>query len=177
MRNIGLIAAVALLCLLVPGRAHASQVILTFDDIPQGAVGSYDGVTFDAGWTMYTNHQNPYNPHSGTGRVFDSVANGGLTFSQPTQVLGAWFAGPSSTVQFNLYNGATLVASSTVLWTSSTPTFLSTNYTGTVTRATVIGSASYFVMDDLTLFLPEPAMLLLLLPLAVLVLRRRSVPA
>ena len=79
---------------------------------------------------------------------------------------GAWFAGPSlATVQFNLYDASSnLLASSSVLTVSSTPTFLASGYAGNnVKTINVVSNApDFYVMDDVTYGVaatPEPGSL------------------
>ena len=84
---------------------------------------------------------------------------------------GAWFSGLSTTsVQFRLYNDDVLVHTSAVLFTTATPTFLASGYSGLVDVVGVFSNANdYYVMDDVTYSdqqqtapIPEPATMLLL---------------
>jgi hypothetical protein len=80
---------------------------------------------------------------------------------------GAYFAGYSTaTVTFDLYNGATLVWTSSTLAPSGTPTWLASGYSGLVTSVDVVSpQPDFFIMDDFTYngtSTPEPGTLGLL---------------
>ena len=85
-------------------------------------------------------------------------------------------------MEFNLYNDGSLVWTSASLGTTSTPTFLSSGYSGAVDVVGVLSNANdFYVMDDVTYggdvtAAPEPAtMSLVLVSLVGLgVLRRRA---
>ena len=73
---------------------------------------------------------------------------------------GAWFAGYEDVdVTFKLYDHGALVATSSTLSTSATPTWLASGYAGLVDEV-VVSSADQgaWVMDDLTFSaaVPEP---------------------
>ena len=164
------------LILLASMSASATTTVVTFDDlIGTGTVADgYGGINWGGNWTFYDAVQPPYNPSSGTERVFDSQSAltdpfNTFSFVTPEVFDGAFFSGQTfDTVQFNLFNGTTLVWTSSSLTTSSTPTFLSSGYTGLVTKVQVSSlTPDFFVMDDVTYetgstTVPEPSSLLLL---------------
>ena len=52
----------------------ASATVINFDDLGDGVVpDGYQGVTWFGQWTNFTEAQDPYNPHSPPGRVYDGV--------------------------------------------------------------------------------------------------------
>lgn len=166
----------------------ASATVLSFDDLGGDASvpASYGGLDWSAGdWFAFGEAQDPYAAHSGDYRVTssfgdpDSATAIGLGTGKTFQ--GAWFAGlEGATVTFQLYEHGALVATSSTLDPSSTPTFLSSGYAGLVDE--VIVSSPFqgsWVMDDFTFSaaVPEssPATLLLAGVLAMsLAARRRS---
>jgi hypothetical protein len=137
------------------------------------------------GDARYDSYQSPYNPSfPPPERVYDNqgVSEGQFSFLSPVVFDGAWFAGYDfATVQFNLYLSSVLVASSSSLAPSGTPTFLGSGYAGLVDKVGVVAPADFFVMDDVTYesgsSTPEPASLSLVGGamglLAFVVLRRR----
>jgi hypothetical protein len=168
----------------------AAQTVLTFDDIPSnecnsttGNVGLYGGVDFQGKWTCFDNDQSPYNPQSGTNRIFASDGERNTVSSEFTfasrRFLGAWFAGESSTsVFFELFNGATLLHTSGSLFVSAVPAFLASGFGANVNRVRVVGSDVLWVMDDVTFgattVIPEPSTVVLLgIGLGALGLARR----
>lgn len=153
---------------LAPLASHAD--VLNFDDLVGfGAVGTYDGVDFSL-WTYYDTPQSPYNPSSGATRIFTTIEDVNqvetiFTFASPVVFNGAYFAG-NNDVFFNLYDASNnLVATSSDLSISATPTFLSSGYSGSVQTIGVVGYRGYFVMDDVTFnasAVPEPGSIALL---------------
>jgi hypothetical protein len=65
---------------------------------------------------------------------------------------GAYVSGTSGTggVTFEMFNGATLVATSTTLDQTSTPTFLASGYAGQVTSVEVLAANGFYVLDNIT---------------------------
>lgn len=143
---------------------HAAATVLTFDDLSgSGAVpDGYGGVTWSpGGWNYYGDYQPPYTPGSPPNRAYDQTTNGEFDFSSPVVFNGADFSGYDfATVQFEMFLGGTLVATSGVLAPSSSPTFLSSGYSGMVDMVYVVSpSPDFFVMDNVTFNggVPEPA--------------------
>ena len=120
-------------------------------------------------------HQAAYIPQSPPNRVLFNrnleagVAETLVTFIGGPKIFdGAYFSGFDD-VQFNLYIGATLVGTSSVLSlggigpSTHGPTFLASGYAGPVDTVGIVGDRSYFVMDNFTFEqVPEPSTLLLL---------------
>lgn len=169
-----LLSAVSLALAVTAAKPAAAQV-LTFEDLSgcagtnQVSVGVYDGVDFQHQFTCYAFDQPPYTAQSLPNRIY--AYSGGAnqlsgTFTFASQAFsGAYFSG-SAGVFFQLFNGATLVATSSVLNTTSTPTFLSSGYGGNVTSVTVNGNSAAYVLDNVTFggqsTVPEPSELALL---------------
>jgi hypothetical protein len=131
-----------------------AATVVTFDDlVGQGLVpNGYGGINWNGNWTYYGFAQPPYTPASPPNRVYDFVPSASFNFITPAVFNGAYFSGFSSaTVQFQLFNGATLVGTSGVLAPSATPTFLSSGYNGLVTQIDVNSPRpDFFVMDNVT---------------------------
>ena len=173
MRSTKLAGILGLLAL-VASPAH-SQTVIDFESVAacdnvSPNMGVFAGVDFRSEWTCYSFAQPPYNPSSGTNRLYavsgsSNASTGSFAFSGPQAFLGAFFAG-SADVTFNMYLGNTLVASSSTLTTTSTPTFLSSGYAGNVDEVQVVGNSVQWIMDDLTYgsavsVVPEPGSILL----------------
>lgn len=151
----------------------AGQIVADFEDAPvcdntRPNMGVYAGIDFMSQWTCYASPQPPFNPASGTNRVYavDGSANASSAFFSflggPVNFLGAYFSG-SANVVFNLFLGGSLMASSGSLLTTGTPTFLSAGYAGPVDKVQVVGGDVNWVMDDVTYsVVPEPGAILLL---------------
>jgi hypothetical protein len=177
--------------LAVLASSAAAQTVLTFDDVPSTScnnsalLGLYGGVDFQGRWTCFTDEQPPFNPRSGTARVFasDGVRNSPTSQFAFTsrQFSGAWFSGNGGTsVFFQLFSGATLLHTSGALGVSATPTFLASGFGTAVDRVRVVGSDVLWVMDDVTFgpttVVPEPSTYLLLATglVGIAMLRRRK---
>jgi len=151
--------AIAMAALAVPAYAN----VVTFDDLPGDGVvpDGYGGIIWNGQWNYYLDSQPPYTPQSTPTRVYDFVTNGTFDFSSPVVFNGAYFSGYDyAPVQFQLYLGGSLVATSGSLAPNATPTFLSSGYSGWVDEVQVVSpSPDYFVMDDVTYnqgAVPEP---------------------
>jgi hypothetical protein len=164
---------VILSVLILLGAVTASaDTVVTFDDLTGQALvpNGYGGINWNGNWTYYGFVQSPYTPKSGPNRVFDLSPSGDtFSFLTPEVFEGAFFSGFSSaTVKFNLFNGANLVWTSATLAPNSTPTFLSSGYSGMVTKVEVSSPVpDFFVMDNVTYAtgsttVSEPSSLLLL---------------
>lgn len=175
---------IAGLCVCFAACMSAATVVVNFDDLTGngGVPNGYAGMNWGGQWTYYDDVQPPYNPSSPPERVFDFVDEGQFSFLSPVVFDGAWFSGYDfATVQFNLYLSSVLVASSSSLAPSGTPTFLGSGYAGLVDEVGVVSpSPAFFVMDDVTYesgsSTPEPASLLLVggaMGLLAFVARRR----
>lgn len=161
----GVTVAVALA---TPSLARA-QTVQTFEDITcDGAVGQYGPVNYGNDWYCYGDAQPPYNPHSGTNRVYSPLDATPFFFTGgPVVFDGAWFSGYDfASVSFALFLGGAPVWTSATLNPSDVPTFLSSGYSGMVDEVRVLTAATqFYVMDDVTFnssTVPEPASLALL---------------
>lgn len=164
-----------LLMTLVPALASTghAQTVIDFETVPlcnnaRPNMFSFGGIDFLGQWTCYSFAQPPFNPASGTNRIYavnggSNAATGEFTFQAPSTFFGAFLSG-SANVFFNLFLNNTLVAASAVLTSSATPTFLGSGYTGQVDRVSVVGSDVNYVLDDLTYgsVVPEPSTIILL---------------
>ena len=115
--------AAVLLALGLPAAAFA-QTVLTFDDVNTGfgvvpIPAGYGGVSWAANMGLWGFPQPPYDPQSPPNRVLFNLNGEGdvieslVTFIGGPKVFdGAYFSGFGN-IQFKLYNGATLVATST----------------------------------------------------------------
>ncbi|HTZ40718.1 MAG TPA: PEP-CTERM sorting domain-containing protein [Syntrophales bacterium] len=164
----------AAIFLFVPLLAHAN--VLTFDELTGQApmLSSYQGIiSWEPGsWSYYSWVQSPYNPHSGTTRLYAADRTPSWDFLTPAVYNGSWFSAISNvSLQMDLYLQGVLVYSTGTFGSlSNVPTFLATNYSGLVDRVVIntTGPRSW-VMDDLTYtpsgttsIVPEPSILLLL---------------
>ncbi|MEH2065635.1 MAG: PEP-CTERM sorting domain-containing protein [Nostoc sp.] len=166
--------------------ANASTVV-TFDDLTSNNLPTdnnllvpdgYGGIQWDNNWIYYGFAQNPYPPKSIPNRIYGNTSKWGVRpttsipfyFASPVIFDGGYFAGYdfSVPVSFSLYNGGTLQATSASLTPSSTPTFLSSGYTGLVDEVRVNWYNATLVLDNVTYHtaaVPEPASLIGLLGL------------
>jgi PEP-CTERM motif len=118
---------------------------------------------------LYSEPQPPFVPQSPPNRVLFNLGPFGVgesvvTFIGGPQVFdGAYFAGFND-VQFNLYSGATLVATSSILILGdfgsggSGPTFLASGYASPVDKVGIVGNRGFLTMDNFTYeSVPEPS--------------------
>jgi|SRR5215469_12499462 len=175
-------------------RESKADTVLTFDDLTgDGQVpNGYAGINWNDQWAYYDNSQPPYNPESGNERIYNLTSTGDrpedafFNFTSPVVFKGAYFAGfDITTVNFNLYDGASLVWTSAGINPTATPTFLSSNYSGPVTAVDVhdtgsSGTFDFYVMDNVTFAgttaAPEPSAIVPLCGLLALIglaVRRR----
>jgi hypothetical protein len=174
------IFVVLIALLYTPSNAIAvgPPTVLTFDDVatPGGNVvlmpPGYGGLNWASNMGVWGYVQPPFNAQSPPNRVLFNF-NGELgtveslvTFIGGPKIFdGAYFSGASN-VQFNLYSGTSLVATSSILSLGSGgsgPTFLASGYASPVDKVGIVGSRGLFSMDNFTFEqVPEPSTLLLL---------------
>jgi len=168
---------IARLALALAGTAFASAAsatVLSFDDLApnQALPSNYGGLDWSASdWSTFQTND-PYNAHSGDTSIITGFGDtdamtviglgDGMTFQ------GAWFSGlDGANVAFEMLYQGRVVALSATLDPSSTPTFLSSGYSGLVDQVMVLAGAYQddFAMDDFTFAaaVPEPASAPLLL--------------
>jgi hypothetical protein len=155
----------------------AGATVCTFEELGPGAgtvPTGYCGINWAGEWQYYDTPQDPYNPHSGTERVFTTgnAPSAEFFFSSPVTFNGAWFSGYSTIngdndINFFLYLGGSLQATSGILVPTNVPAFLASGYSGPVDEILVFSNQTlgYFVMDDVTYngsTTPEPGSLGLL---------------
>lgn len=137
----------------------AAAAIVSFDDLSGSGVvaDGYSDINWDGNWAYYNASQDPYNPSSGTQRVYGNYGTigfgyKGISFSFLADSIfdGAYFAGTSTSVYFQMLLDGAVVATSGTLGLSGTATFLSSGYSGLVDTVKVFGSVGYYVMDDVT---------------------------
>ena len=184
-----LISHLALAFACAAAAPFASATVLTFDDItPDDLVAAnYGSLDWSAGgWFAFSGEQGPLAAHSGDVRitsVFGATdADTAIGLGDGKTFQGAWFAGYDDvSLTFKLYDQGMLVATSTTLTTSATPTWLASGYAGLVDEV-IVSSADQdaWVMDDLTFSaaVPEPGSMALmtggLLAFAAAARRRRG---
>lgn len=182
LRRTILLVLTALLYLPSHATAAGPPIVLTFDDVivPSGNVVpiplGYGGVSWPNNMGLWADDQPPYDPKSPPNRILfnrndeTGVAENLVTFIGGPKIFdGAYFSGYEN-VQFKLYNGTTLVGTSSVLnlgsyisLIGSGPTFLASGYAGPVDTVGIVGTRSQFAMDNFTFEqVPEPSTLLLL---------------
>lgn len=158
--------------------ALAQSTTLTFEDLDPSPASydvmpsPYQGFTF-SGW--FYGPDTVYTPASGIIDLFTDYYQGDpsalvvtnlneVSRATPFVFEGASFSGFSG-VQFELYLGGSLVATSATLpdagATAYGPTWLPSGYGGAVDSVKVAGVQGYFAMDDFTYqevsAIPEPA--------------------
>ena len=163
------ILAVIAMVFMMAIAGNASAVVLDFEGLNGSLPDPYQGIIDweDGSWFVYDWSQPPFNPHSGTGRTYESTADSTPSWSFLTDVVydGSFFSGYSdATVQMDLYLNGAIVHSTGVFAPSAVSTFFPTGYTGLADMVVInTPRPDYWVMDDLTYnTVPEPSTLLLL---------------
>ena len=176
--------------LVVLASPAAAQTVETYETVPacnnaRPNMGVFSGINYLSQWTCYNFAQSPFNPSSGSARLYAvsgnaNAASASFQFLSPKQFLGAWFSGNAGSVQFDMSYLGSSVWTSALLGPQSTPMFLASGYSGAVDQVTVNGSNVQWVMDDVTYdnVVPEPTSLALvgagLLALGFVARRRRA---
>jgi hypothetical protein len=157
-KMIGALAAVFFGLLAFSATPARAATVVTFDDLPQTCCSvipnGYGGINWNGNWEAGPQAP-PYNPESPPNVAVEFNVNpDAFTFTAPVVFSGAYFSGPDnfSTVNFQLYLGGNLEATSASLTTSSTPTFLASGYSGLVDNVVVTDSFAedVFAMDNVT---------------------------
>lgn len=171
MRKLTVIFTMALL--FAVAAPLTAQTVIDFESVAvcdnaRPNMGVYAGIDFLSQWTCYDSPQPPFNPASGTNRIYavDGTANAASGFFDfvggAGTFYGAYMAG-SAEVMFRMFLTGSLVATSSTLLTTGTPTYLSSGYGGAVDRVEVVGTDVNWVLDDLTVdVVPEPMSVILL---------------
>ena len=167
---------IASVLVLGPTLANAATTVCDFEALGPGAgtvPTGYCGINWAGEWQYYDAPQPPYNPASGTERVYTTgnAPSGEFFFTSPVTFIGAWFSGYDTIsgpnqINFYLYLGGNLVSTSGILVPSDVPAFLASGYSGSVDEVLVFSNQAlgYFVMDDVTYNpAPEPGTLGLLI--------------
>jgi hypothetical protein len=146
--------------LLTPQAAQATAV--TFDDLSGFSylADGYGGITWDNNWTSYDTAQAPYNPASGSTRIFanylnypaGSLSDVSFSFAAPVVFQGAAFSGHTGDgdVTMSVYLAGVLKATTALFSPTSIAAFLASGYSGEVDKVVITGKAGFYVMDDVT---------------------------
>ena len=135
----------------------AAITVINFDDHTGAGLlpVNYAGVNWDDNFSYYGGLQDPYNASSTPNRIFTNYDKHGfgavsLAFyiGAGSIFSGASFAG-SDSVTIESYLSGTLVGTSATFVTSSTPTFLSSGYSGSVDEIRFVGGV-FHIADDVT---------------------------
>jgi opacity protein-like surface antigen len=153
------IALAALLAASALGSANAATVI-NFDDLTGGGIvaDGYAGVKWDSNFSYYDSPQDPYNPSSPRTRIYSNYdkhaveAFGSLALyvGAGSVFSGAYLAGRDYNVTIESYLGGVLKATSSTILPTSTPTFLSSGYAGSVDEIRFTGNHGFYIVDDVT---------------------------
>ena len=163
--------------ILILGSTLASATVCDFESLGPGAgtvPTGYCGINWAGEWNYYDAVQPPYTPHSGTERAYTAgnAPSAEFFFGLPVTFNGAWFSGYSTVngpnqINFDLFLGGILQATSSILVPTDVPAFLASGYNGSVDEVLVFSNQAqgFFVMDDVTYngsTTPEPGSLVLL---------------
>lgn len=157
------IAAVTALALPMAARA---DVVLNFDDLPNGPIGVYHGVDFGTDFKA-TNNSGTGAPSSGTVNIKtvagpSTVGEFNMILQTPSIFVGAQASGCNcASIQYLLYSAGQLVHTSDWFYFTAdgqpnpyvsdySPHFYASNYDGVVDRVAVYGRGSYWTLDDVT---------------------------
>ena len=167
--------AFAALCAVAAATGASASTVVDFDDLTGFLTplpSFYAGIDWQGNFVSYADPQDPYNAHSGATRIFGDYSRFPVYSPGPfTLKVGAgsvfdgfWVAGNSVPLSFSVYQGGVLKATSATLSLDSTPTFLASNYTGTVDEIRITSQNGFWVGDDFTFTtltplsaVPEPA--------------------
>jgi hypothetical protein len=161
LQRCGLIlAAVAMLSVAAAINVHASEVIVTFDDLPAATLpgalvpSPYGGINWHDEFLYFGGVVSNFPPHSPPNRAYaPGLLDANFNFVTPQVFDGAWFSGPQNTanVSFNLFLGGSKVGTSSILGVTPNAVFLSSGYSGLVDQVDVITTAAgFYAMDDVT---------------------------
>lgn len=153
IRDIGFAAVIAI----GTATAATAATVVDFDDlVGSGTVADgYGGIVWGGEWLYYDSPQNPYTPHSGATRIYTAgnAPSGSFSFANDVSFGGAWVSGVDAfVVSFSMFLNNVLVAVSSDLNPTASPTFLSSGYNGLVDRVvfnTNTGNG-FYVVDDVT---------------------------
>ncbi|MFH0809177.1 MAG: hypothetical protein V2A77_01710 [Pseudomonadota bacterium] len=163
----------ATMLLLMATAATAGQVVLDFEDLSaiegQPPPDPYGIVSWNDGWVVdRTGDTGLFHAHSGVmGLYYEGGAMPTWEFAHPVVYEGAYFSGPPyvgfqepdylNTVQYQLYNGETLVRTSEEYQVDYQSLWIPTQYGGLVDQVVVVSPFSdWWTMDDLTYNDPVP---------------------
>lgn len=130
----------------------AFALVLDFEDLSGQAVmpDGYAGLTWDPNWYYYGWTQPPFNPSSGSYRIYTHNYGGWIEFNELVDFKGAYFAGTGTTCYFNGYRNNVLIATSGSVTVTSTPYFLNAGFTEPIDKVDIVcDQYNFFVVDDL----------------------------
>ena len=148
---------------------NAKATVINFDNlVGQGHLpGSYAGLTWDSHWCYYDWSQPPYNPSSGSVRIYSHNYGGWIDFGEDVTFQGSWIA--SRNVGQEMYwegysDGIKIFESRHV--SGGVQTFLDVWWPNVDYVKFVSTSYDFFILDDIKYNenapVPEPSTILLL---------------